>query len=127
MATGAWLVVSIHDVAPATLGDVRYLLDALDEMGARPRVLKVIPNADGHGDVRAYPALVRLLADEVAAGSEVLLHGYTHRAAGPLRGPWPRRLRARLFAGTAAEFLTLDIAATRERLDAGRQMLRDCG
>ena len=127
MAAGAWLVVSVHDVAPATLADVRYLLDALDEMGARPRVLKVIPNLDSHGDVRDDPALLRLLADEVAAGSEVLLHGYTHRAAAPLRGPWPRRVRARLFAGTAAEFLTLDSSTMHERLDAGRQILRDCG
>ena len=119
------LVVAIHDVAPTTIDDVRYLLGELDTIGARPRVLKVIPNADGRADIRDDPALVRLLADEVAAGSEVVLHGYTHRATGPPRGPWPRRLRARLFAGTAAEFLTLDAGAMQRRLTEGRQILRD--
>jgi predicted deacetylase len=127
MANGGSLVVSIHDVAPPLLREVRYLLDMLDGIGARPRVLKVIPNLDGVHDGRADPAFVRLLAEEEAAGSEIVLHGYTHRAAGPARGPWGRRLRARLFAGPAAEFLSLDPRQTAERLVAGREALRAMG
>lgn len=121
------LVVSIHDVAPSTATEVRHLLAALDAIGATPRVLKVIPNEHGHGDLRDYPALARLLAGEAAAGSEIVLHGYTHRVAGPARGSWATRLRARLFTGTAAEFLTLDAAQMAERLQAGRRILRDIG
>jgi predicted deacetylase len=127
MDTKGRLVVSIHDVAPSTLRETRYLLDALDRIGARPRVLKVIPCAEGRQDLRDAPALVRLLADEVAAGSEVVLHGYTHRAAGPLRGTWTARMRARLFAGAAAEFLTLDDEALVARLTAGREILQSAG
>jgi predicted deacetylase len=127
MAATGRLVVSIHDVAPSLAREVRYLLDALDAIGARPRVLKVIPNEDGRHDVRADPALVRLLTGEAAAGSEIVLHGYTHRVAGPVRGYGPAALRARLFAGSAAEFMTLDGAQMLERLRAGRQMLRDIG
>jgi predicted deacetylase len=121
------LVVSIHDVAPSTLGETRFLLEALDRIGAAPRVLKVIPRADGGDDLRAAPALARLLAAEVGAGSEVVLHGYTHRAAGPLRGPWLERLRGRLLAGDAAEFLTLDDGEIEARLAAGRAILEECG
>lgn len=121
------LVVSIHDVAPSTIDDVRYLLGALDSIGARPRVLKVIPNAGGDQDVRGHQPLRDLLTAEVAAGSEVLLHGYTHRAAGPARGAWPTRARARLFGGTAAEFVTLDDAAMVNRLSDGRRVLTECG
>lgn len=120
------LVVAIHDVAPSTLGEVRYLLDALDDIGVRRRVLKVVPNADGRDDVRRYPDVVRLLTAEAAAGSEILLHGYTHRADGPPRGSWPTRLRVQLFARAAAEFATLDPAAMMERLCDGRGILRDC-
>ena len=127
MGANGRLVVAIHDVAPSAVGEVRYLLGALDNIGVRPRVLKVIPNADGRDDIRHHPALTRLLADEAAASSEVLLHGYTHRAAGALRGPWPTRARARLFAGAAAEFLTLDNDEMTDRLAAGRRILRDCG
>jgi predicted deacetylase len=121
------LVVSIHDVAPPFLEDVRYLLAALDGITVRPRVLKVIPNWEQRDDIRGDEAFARLLAAEAAAGSEIVLHGYTHRATGPSRGPWPRRLRARLFAGTAAEFLSLDDTAMRERLAAGQEALKSLG
>jgi hypothetical protein len=127
MAPDGWLTVSIHDVAPSLLPEVRYLLDALDAIGVRRRVLKVIPNEDGTSDIRADPALVRLLAGEAAAGSEIVLHGYTHHVAGPVHGFGPTQLRARLFAGPAAEFLTLDSAQMMERLMAGRQILRNIG
>jgi len=90
-------------------------------------VLKVVPNADGKRDVRDDPELVRVLAAEAVAGSEVVLHGYTHRVAGPLRGPWSSCLRAWLFAGVAAEFLTLDTVQMMERLSAGRQILQSTG
>ena len=121
------VVVSVHDIASPLTSEVRHLLAALDAIGARPRVLKVVPNADGKRDLRDDPELVRVLAAEVAAGSEVVLHGYTHRVAGPLRGPWSACLRAWLFAGPAAEFLTLDAPQMMERLAAGRQILQGVG
>ncbi|MGH2390645.1 MAG: DUF2334 domain-containing protein [Chloroflexota bacterium] len=121
------IVVAIHDVAPSQAAEVYYLLDECDAMGVRPLVLKVIPNEDGRHDIREYPEFARLLAREAAAGSEIMLHGYTHRVARPIRGFGPRQVRGRLFAPTIAEFLTLDSRQTRERLLAGRQILRDVG
>ncbi|HZS92008.1 MAG TPA: DUF2334 domain-containing protein, partial [Chloroflexota bacterium] len=121
------LVVSIHDVAPTFMEDVRYLLAALDAIEVRPRVLKVIPYFEQRDDIRADAAFGRLLASEAAAGSEIVLHGYTHRAAGPPRGPWARRLRAHFFAGAAAEFLSLDDAAMRARLAVGQAALEKLG
>ncbi|HEX5396787.1 MAG TPA: DUF2334 domain-containing protein, partial [Candidatus Limnocylindria bacterium] len=87
------LVVSVHDVAPSTLPDVQWLLERLDALGVRPRALNVIPREADNGDIRDCPALVALLRREAAAGSEIVLHGYSHRAAGPLRGGFGSRLR----------------------------------
>lgn len=120
------VVVAIHDVCPPFVSEIRFLLSQLDAIGARPRVLKVIPGAPGAA-LRDCPALVHLLQDEVAGGSEIVLHGWTHQAAGRIRGPWLSRLRARLFAGPAAELLTLETDDLRWRLDAGRQALRELG
>lgn len=127
MDSGRSLIVSVHDVAPSSFEEVRWLLARLDEAGARPRILKVIPNEDGTRDLRACPELVALLQHEVTLGSEIVLHGYTHHAAGAYRGPWVGRLRARLFAGTAAEFLSLDSSRMARRLTAGRQILARAG
>lgn len=126
MANGS-VVVSIHDVAASSLEEVRWLLGALDQMGIRPRVLKVVPRLDERHDLRQSPELVQVLRDEAAAGSEIVLHGFTHRAAGRLRGPWAGRVRAALFAGDAAEFLSLERPAMAERLVAGREALRATG
>jgi predicted deacetylase len=114
------LIVAIHDVAPAELSEVRWLLGQLDALGVSRRVLKVIPAAPNGGDPGA---LLALLHAEVEAGSELVLHGWTHRAAGRLRGPALDRLRGRLFAGGVAEFLSLDASEVARRVSAGRAWL----
>src|SRR2546430_1412600 len=85
---GRWVVVSVHDIASPLTSEVRHLLAALDAIGARPRVLKIVPNADGSRDLRDHPALLRLLAAEVAAGSEFGPLGLSPREALLLPGPW---------------------------------------
>lgn len=114
------LIVAIHDVAPSELSEVRWLLGQLDALGVSRRVLKVIPAAAGDGDTSG---VLTLLHDEVERGSEVVVHGWTHAADGALRGSLPDRIRGRLFAGDAAEFLSLDDAEVHRRVAAGRSWL----
>jgi predicted deacetylase len=118
--------VSVHDVSPSALDEVRWLLARLDEAGVRRRVLKVIP-APGGAELAAGSELVELLRGEDAAGSEIVQHGYTHRTAGPIGGSALDALRARAFARDDAEFLSLEPAAARERLRAGRAVLEGLG
>ena len=127
MAAARKLVVAIHDVTPSLAADVHYLLDACNAMGVRPLVLKVIPNEDGRNDIREHPEFARMLVREASIGSEIVLHGYTHRVAGPIRGMGPQQMRGRLFANGVAEFLTLDRRRMHERLRAGLRILRDAG
>lgn len=116
------LIVAIHDVAPSELSEVHWLLGQLDALGVSRRVLKVIPAPPDDGD----PAeLLQLLHDERAAGSELVLHGWSHRADGRLRGSLADRLRGRLFAGGAAEFLSLDDTEVERRVLAGRDWLAE--
>ena len=116
------LVVAVHDVAPASWLRLRPLLLELDRLGVRPRVLKVIPK-----DLAADPELIAVLQAEQAAGSEVVMHGYSHAVDGPLRGPWIRRLRARLSAPHDAEFLSLSDDAVARRLALGHAIVEDAG
>lgn len=118
------LIVAIHDVAPSELSEVRWLLGQLDALGVSRRVLKVIPAPPGDGD---SSHVLTLLRDEVARGSEVVVHGWTHVTSGQLRGSLPDRIRGRLFAGDAAEFLSLDDAEVGRRVAAGRSWLRENG
>lgn len=115
------LVVAIHDVAPPFEREVRAELRMLAAVGVRRCVLKVVPNWHGSYPLPEAASFVALLRAELAAGSELVLHGLEHRRRGPSRGPWAGRLRAALFAGDAAEFLTLNPTevgqAVREGLD----------
>jgi uncharacterized protein len=116
------LVVAIHDVAPEYLDDVRFLLTALDQFDARPRVLKVIPQ-----HLSESRDLLALLRQEQERGSEVVMHGFAHRTTGRLRGPLLGRLRARIFAPHAAEFISLSPADMEARLRTGREILGTVG
>jgi predicted deacetylase len=116
------LIVAIHDVAPAELSNVRWLLAQLDDLGVARRVLKVVAAAP---DAPASDEVVELLHAEQEAGSEIVLHGWTHRAAGHrLRGSTLDQLRGRLFAGGAAEFLSLPERGVAERVAVGADWLR---
>lgn len=121
------LLVSVHDAAPAYLDELRWLLAELDAIGARPRSLLVIPCHRGQDDVRRHPKLVALLEEEVAKGSELVLHGYTHARAGRWRGDPLTVTRAALFAQDVAEFVSLEWQEQRARLLAGRELLADLG
>ena len=116
------LVVALHDVAPNYLDEIRCLVAALDRAGVRPRVFKVIPE-----QLAGSPGLVQLLLHEQHQGSEIVLHGFSHRTSGRLRGPWPQRLRASLFAPQAAEFLSLTPTEVDRRLSLGCDVLRQAG
>jgi predicted deacetylase len=118
------LVVAVHDVAIPTLAEVEWLLERLDALGVRRRVLKVVPAPPDAGDERA---LVDLLRREAREGSEIVLHGWSHRAGDRLRGRLADRLRARLFAGDAAELLTVDDDELRRRVALGRDWLASHG
>jgi len=120
------LIVAVHDVAPSTLDEVRWLLSRLDAAHVTRRVLKVIPAEEG-ADARRIAAVEDLVRAEAAAGSEIVVHGWTHRADGPYRGALSDRMRARLFAGDTAEFLSIGPDEMRARLEAGRAWLERLG
>ena len=123
---GALLVVSVHDVAPRWIGEVRWLLARLDELGVTNRVLKVVPADEGH-ELAPDAELADLLRTEQDHGSEIVQHGYTHRAVGAFRGSALDELRARLFAADDAEFLSVGRGVAQTRLRDGRAALERAG
>ncbi len=120
----ARLVVSVHDVAPASAAATgRWCADA-DALGI-PVSLLVIPGPWRGASLADEPGYAEVLRDRVARGDELVLHGWTH-VAGP-EGPWPRRQVGRAVARGAAEFAALDEAQAGERLSAGRAVLARLG
>lgn len=118
------LVVSVHDVSPATAAETaRWCADA-DALGV-PVSLLVIPGPWRGGRLDDEPDYADVLKERVARGDEIVLHGWTHRA-GP-EGSKVRRTVGRLVARGAAEFAALDEDQAAERLRAGRAVLHGLG
>ncbi|MBS2551037.1 polysaccharide deacetylase family protein [Catenulispora sp. NL8] len=110
------LLVSIHDIAPASAAATERWLADLDARDI-PATLLVIPGPWRGSRLSQSPDLVATLHAAAARGHELALHGWAHRA-GPDGAPW-RRAAAQLLARGAAEFAALDVAEATARLSAG--------
>jgi predicted deacetylase len=89
------LVVSVHDVSPATAEQTARWGSDLDTLGISASLL-VIPGPWRGMCLADTPDYAPVLAQRVERGDDIVLHGWTH-TAGP-EGPWPRRLAGNLIA-----------------------------
>jgi predicted deacetylase len=103
-------LVSIHDVMPSTLPQVRELLALLLRHGHQHVTLLVVP---GHAWSEAGIEQLRAWQQ---AGLELAAHGWSHRAA-HVRGAH-HRLHAALMSRHSAEHLALDTRGIRELMQA---------
>jgi predicted deacetylase len=120
------LCVAVHDVAPATWPQCRRLLDMLD--GYRlPLTLLVVPEFHHAGRIEDDPEFVAAIAERLARGDEVALHGLYHLDDSPpprKPGDWIAR---RMLTQREGEFAALDEARCRERLDRGLSAMHRLG
>ena len=119
------LLITIHDVTPATAPRVEALWRLCAARGVIPGLL-VIPDWHGavamEGDAR-FAAWLRARA---ADGAEIFLHGERHDEAGLPRS-WRDEIRAFGRTNGEGEFLTLNYQDARARIDRGVARLRAMG
>lgn len=119
-----WLVVSVHDVAPATAGACRAWVADLERLGV-PAPLLVIPGPWRGRSLLDDAETTAWLHRRVEAGDEVVQHGWVHdRVPGGAR--W-RQALGTVVARGCAEFAALDEDAAGRRLDHGREVLDRLG
>jgi len=141
------LVVSVHDVAPATARATRDWADALDGCGV-PLTFLAVPGpwrgpgfsaaparhgAPGEGpaddgQLGSDPAgsqLAGWLRARQERGDEISVHGWLHHA--DVRGRLPRRAVGTVVARGCAELWTLDRQTTADRTRQGLQVLAGNG
>lgn len=121
---GKRLLVSIHDVGPASGGEVEQLAARLGDLlgGARFAML-VVPDHWGErplaGD-RAFAARLRAWADE---GVEMFVHGWYHRDRGEHAGL--AGFKARHLTAGEGEFLGLSQSEAARRMADGKALIED--
>src|SRR5437773_92075 len=93
MTRKLFLMVSVHDVAPAYWKQTKIILERLEGIGVNRRSLLVIPNFQGREPVSENPEFLEWLRKGQRGGDEIILHGYEHAGTGT-----PRTLKERLQA-----------------------------
>jgi predicted deacetylase len=121
------LLASVHDVTPAHTARLDRLVPMIQQLtGGRAPALLVVPDYHRRAPIKGDRAFARWLRSWVEQGSEMFLHGFTHKdeavhAAGAAR--WKAQ---RMTAGEG-EFLGLGAAEARRRLIEGRRIVEDIG
>jgi len=121
------VAVAVHDVAPATLAACRELLAMLDDVGASPLSLLVVPHYHYRSVALREPAFVCAMEKRLARGDELVLHGLFHIDDAPS----PRDARSwferRLLTRREGEFAALDEQAAAWRIARGIACFRSLG
>ncbi len=102
------LVVSIHDVAPATRGRVEPILDQLGRIGVPRCSLLVVPDYHRTGRSLGEPGFVSWLQDLNAQGHEIVLHGFYHQRARRGGESARQKMITRVYTADEGEFFDLD-------------------
>lgn len=119
------VLVSLHDVASPFAPQLRELWAMCFDYGVRPALL-VVPNWHGEHPLDDDRRFTDWLYARVDQGARVFLHGERHDEADMARtavDAW----RAAGRTAREGEFLALDYAAARVRIDRGLRMLARCG
>ncbi|MCC6242774.1 MAG: DUF2334 domain-containing protein [Gemmatimonadaceae bacterium] len=109
--------MSIHDVTPALDEHVRALWSMCVAAGAIPALL-VVPNWHGEWPLAEFPHFTNWLRSCARQGAEIVLHGARHDEVGTTRA-WRDHCRAVGKTAGEGEFLTLDHASARQRIEDG--------
>ncbi|MGD0677836.1 MAG: DUF2334 domain-containing protein [Polyangiaceae bacterium] len=123
--------VSVHDVSPATSGDVEDALRMCDGYGVRPALL-VVPNFHGRAPLLDDGAFCERLRRLQRDGHEIFLHGYFHRsrerfdpASGQGRLKW--LFAQRVASGGEAEMSDVSEDEGHSRIAEGERILNEAG
>lgn len=113
------LVVSLHDVAPATRSPCEQMLAELSRLGIRATSLLVVPDYHRNGSSMADAAFVRWLHAKEDEGHEVVLHGYYHQRDRHPGENLRQRLITRVYTQDEGEFFDLSYEEARARIQRG--------
>ncbi len=126
-ATRDFLVVSVHDVAPATQAVCDKMISELTQKGVRHCSLLIVPNYHHHGASMQDRQFVSWLRDLEAQGHEMVIHGYFHQRPKAARETLSDKFVTRLYTQGEGEFYDLDYAEALRRIKTARNEFRDAG
>jgi predicted deacetylase len=119
-ATKDFLVVSIHDVAPATQSIADKIISELTTKGIRHCSLLVVPDYHRQGTSMKDRQFVSWLGNLEAAGNEIVIHGFFHERPPGLRETFLQKFVTQVYTQGEGEFYDLEYAEAFRRIKTAR-------
>lgn len=120
------IVVSLHDVAPATAELSRRWLELLETLGVRASLL-VIPGRWNGQELSQSPAFVDWLHAAESRGHEIVQHGLWHARDKKFASTSRRSQVGQLLGRGCQEFWELPYEEAFRRLIQGKSIMAKCG
>jgi predicted deacetylase len=121
------LVVSIHDVEPATREAAEQILIELAHHGVAVCSLLVIPNYHHRGCSTQDREFVRWLQELEGKGHEIVIHGYFHERPRRNGETVSQKLFTRFYTRDEGEFYDLDYDEALRRINQAREEFTAAG
>jgi predicted deacetylase len=118
------LLASIHDVSPRFEGEVDRLMDLLAPHVGKRLAMLVVPNHWGDAPIVPGSAFAARLRSWAEQGTEMFLHGFTHRDDARYSGAGDL-MRARFMTAGEGEFLGLSRSESQARIARGQELLEN--
>lgn len=74
------LVLSIHDVTPFFLPELKIIFKELDKLNIKKYNLLIVPNWDNQHDISKNEEFIELIKKYLTQDSKIVLHGLTHKS-----------------------------------------------
>lgn len=121
------LVVSVHDVAPATRVKAEKILSEIGRRGVRVCSLLVVPDYHHHGASIADRDFVRWLRDLESAGHEIVIHGYFHERPRQPNESIGAKVITRTYTSGEGEFYDLGYEEALRRINRAKEEFTGAG
>ena len=121
------LVVSIHDVSPKTRERTDEILEALGKARVRECSLLIVPDHHGTAPFTEDAAFRTWLHRQVAAGHELVLHGYTHQRKRRRKEGLLKKLVTRIYTADEGEFHDISEESALAKLTRAQSEFRELG
>jgi hypothetical protein len=121
------LVVSVHDVSPATRSACETIVAELVALGLKRCSLLVIPDYHHTGNFLDDEDFCAWLETLVKASHEVVIHGYCHEREERKSDTLRDKLATRFYTAGEGEFYNIDAATAKKLLTIAREEFRMAG
>jgi predicted deacetylase len=122
-----FLIVSIHDVAPATRDAVEEIISELAHIGVRICSLLVVPDYHHQGLATKDRQFVSWLRELESDGHEIVIHGFFHERPRRANETIRDKFLSHLYTADEGEFYDLDYDEALRRIATARDEFRASG